>query len=63
MPLYHGECPEEISNGLFDPMKYIKMPTVDFVQIISRVCTPTTEEAFALNWYPKVDTGMKNFAF
>jgi len=69
LPLYHGKCPEEILSGNYDPMKIIKIKmmakqvqAVEFVQIISRVCTPTMKNEFALNWYPESDVNMANFA-
>jgi len=69
LPIYHGKCPEEILSGQYDPMKIIKIKMmakkvqpVEFVQIISKVCTPTQKNDFALNWYPECDVNMTNFA-
>ena len=69
LPLYYGKCPEEILSGMYDPMKIIKIKMmakqvqpVEFVQIISRVCTPTQKNSFALNWYPVCAVNMTNFA-
>ena len=36
--------------------------SVEFVQMISRVTTPTIKADYALNWYPDVEVNMTHFA-